>query len=782
MSLFPASLIQATDNDGNPVAGAKWELYLTATSTPTNAYSNSILTTSLGSTVTADSSGWFVPIYFDDSVTYRAVLKTSAGAVIGGKDIDPVNTTNSIRASFYANIATTLMASGDIVETSGYTVAGTGAARYIADATASAALAAAHPRFCRLTGTAGVYARILPTDGGITPEQAGVIPASETNAGQFMTDICKYLRAVYGGGVLRLSPATTYSVTALAEQTVGGTYTHPTGGCVFIPPTIDVQCNGATIKAVAAGTDLFKVRGEVLFTGIVTGAMAAGASVYQLATVGDAVNYAVGDYVLFRLGDIFYDLPETENWGFTRVTGVNTGTGQITVARPLSRAWDGTGTNNKHLYKMLPYRSQFRGQLNFEPVSESVGVQAGLVILNGLSPRVDKVLGKGCYAGAFIAQYVEDFHVGTVEARDNPYLAANQGQGARLAEATGRIDTLITYNMGKDGVSAEAGSVLTVGYHNDINCAAATRNCISGNGSSRVTIENGLYEGKGNHQAFNAINGATVDFGSLRCVTDVDVYVLPMPGFNVRRLSLRVANVEELYNAARGRWWEGIVFLGDNMNLTIPGYSGCVAQAFCTFGGGLLAADVSSFYFGRTGGATDLKALATNTQLEKSVMSPYGGGGGFGGISGNQGWTLRAQQSALSIQTPVGPALAGSGKYARWRMLIIPNELAAALDTTPTLDIAREFQSFVYEGSKTYDAPSIATLASTTTTVTVTGAAVGDFVDSVSFGLSLAGLQVTGEVTAANTITLTLQNPTAAAIDLASTTVRVRVGKPRLGA
>lgn len=83
-----------------------------------------------------------------------------------------------------------------------------------------------------------------------------------------------------------------------------------------------------------------------------------------------------------------------------------------------------------------------------------------------------------------------------------------------------------------------------------------------------------------------------------------------------------------------------------------------------------------------------------------------------------------------------------------------------------------------FNGSVTYDAPSIAAAGSTSTTVTATGAAVGDLVEAVSFGVSTAGLVVTAQVTAANTVTVWLYNPTAAAINLASTTVRVKVRKP----
>lgn len=77
-------------------------------------------------------------------------------------------------------------------------------------------------------------------------------------------------------------------------------------------------------------------------------------------------------------------------------------------------------------------------------------------------------------------------------------------------------------------------------------------------------------------------------------------------------------------------------------------------------------------------------------------------------------------------------------------------------------------------GSATYDAPSITASGTTTTTVTVTGASVGDLVN-VSFGVSLQGLVCTAYVSASNTVTIVLFNPTAGAIDLASTTVRATV-------
>ena len=81
---------RALDANGNPLSGAQWFFYATGTSTPQAVYANASLATSLGPVVTADSAGQFVPIYFDATKTYRAVLRTAAGALVK-PEIDPVN-------------------------------------------------------------------------------------------------------------------------------------------------------------------------------------------------------------------------------------------------------------------------------------------------------------------------------------------------------------------------------------------------------------------------------------------------------------------------------------------------------------------------------------------------------------------------------------------------------------------------------------------------------------------------------------------------------------------
>lgn len=84
----------------------------------------------------------------------------------------------------------------------------------------------------------------------------------------------------------------------------------------------------------------------------------------------------------------------------------------------------------------------------------------------------------------------------------------------------------------------------------------------------------------------------------------------------------------------------------------------------------------------------------------------------------------------------------------------------------------------VLTGSAVYNPASLADGAGLTTTVTVTGAALGDFVTAVSFNVDLAGMVLTGYVSAPNTVSVRFQNESGGGVlDLASGTLAVRVRK-----
>lgn len=74
-------------------------------------------------------------------------------------------------------------------------------------------------------------------------------------------------------------------------------------------------------------------------------------------------------------------------------------------------------------------------------------------------------------------------------------------------------------------------------------------------------------------------------------------------------------------------------------------------------------------------------------------------------------------------------------------------------------------------GTTTWDAPNLTTGTQTTTTVTVTGAELGD-IAMASLGVSQNGCVLTAYVSASNTVTVVLRNDTGSDKDLASTTLR----------
>jgi hypothetical protein len=92
----------------------------------------------------------------------------------------------------------------------------------------------------------------------------------------------------------------------------------------------------------------------------------------------------------------------------------------------------------------------------------------------------------------------------------------------------------------------------------------------------------------------------------------------------------------------------------------------------------------------------------------------------------------------------------------------------------PTTKLNARFPIIKTVGSGTIDVASLADGAGATSTITVTGAAVGDFVLG-SFGLDISGITVTYYVSATDTVSVRVQNESGGILDLTSTTVKVIV-------
>lgn len=85
----------------------------------------------------------------------------------------------------------------------------------------------------------------------------------------------------------------------------------------------------------------------------------------------------------------------------------------------------------------------------------------------------------------------------------------------------------------------------------------------------------------------------------------------------------------------------------------------------------------------------------------------------------------------------------------------------------------------VFVGTATVDPSTIAAAAEGTTTVTVTGVALGDMVLGFGPGVDTGDLGLTVTVTAADTVSIFAINATGDHIDVASSTWNFLIGRPK---
>ena len=102
---------------------------------------------------------------------------------------------------------------------------------------------------------------------------------------------------------------------------------------------------------------------------------------------------------------------------------------------------------------------------------------------------------------------------------------------------------------------------------------------------------------------------------------------------------------------------------------------------------------------------------------------------------------------------------------------------ATAINSRQGTDQFRGLFTDTWDVACTLDAASVSAGATATDTVAVPGVALGDMVLGFSFRVNEAGLVKRAYVSAANTVTIVTYNPTAGAVDLASTTLQMIIGR-----
>lgn len=129
--------------------------------------------------------------------------------------------------------------------------------------------------------------------------------------------------------------------------------------------------------------------------------------------------------------------------------------------------------------------------------------------------------------------------------------------------------------------------------------------------------------------------------------------------------------------------------------------------------------------------------------------------------------TIKVPTAAASVSVQLITETSGLTGYVEW------SDVTAAFGNEPQVTGPRD----LLRGSKTYDWPDLATASQQSTTVTVSGAALGDSVETPSMTTALNGTRLWGEVTATDTVTVYQRNDTGANVNVASGTLRVWVRK-----
>lgn len=182
-------------------------------------------------------------------------------------------------------------------------------------------------------------------------------------------------------------------------------------------------------------------------------------------------------------------------------------------------------------------------------------------------------------------------------------------------------------------------------------------------------------------------------------------------------------------------------------------------------------------------GVGNVRAVTDGTGGASYGAAHHSGGGGWEFLAASALVPADATKAGISFRSSNGGANLTGDVYFSEPILVVgtelPNYSPRALDDSFTWAagaLAGALRDRLrLSGSATWDPGSVAAGAYTSTTLTVTGAAVGDVV-SVGFSDPVpAGCVLSGAVTVADTVTVTLVNHAAGAVDLASGTLRADV-------
>lgn len=661
----------------------------------------------------------------------------------------------------------------DIVQTSGRDMLGVAPWRYVSDSLATAALMAAHPRFVARSSN-GRHWRALPENGLIAVEVGGARGDGTTDDGPAIRATHAYVAAIGARGASFLSARYRCEYIPPSEAVVPGS-----------PPIQVLAANalgqdhaGAAFVRQAAGRGiLYHPQNFGPITDLPLGAdVVAGSREVTLASGGGA-QLAAGDTVLWQLGELPYDTPETLNWAFATVLAVNGDVVTLDKPMPESLALSTVTGPCKRLRKLHVLRDWGIRNLTLEGPAEE-----GIALYCAERVRIANVGGRNLGAGTVSAQYCDGLTIEDCWQDGSMLTQASYGAAFGFAETRNTLLIRPRARATRSLIKAEAGAHVTVigGQFDNTIVDAAGQSLgsqvvvVNAQGRASLTLHDLTITGFGGYRLLEVSNGngdydGLAQFsGVLRLNHPTSPYSIPLRAIT-GLLDMTIGGVHEIYNFERLRHWRKRFVLRDGEYRVVFGPAGLLARARAyvtpgvTLGSG---GQLPSFYLGRQGNnGNNLAAPGPfNLQAGKDVNIRT-----YAGDVGGAQWTLRNQPLQILCATPANAGLGTANEFV---------EFEAWFAEQPELDVTLSEDSVRSAGVETdpleavfpaYDLPAVAAGASISLVLPIPDMVPGDFIDSVRFVGGFAGLELRSAEPQAGSVKLVIANPTGAAIDRAPT-------------
>ena len=662
-----------------------------------------------------------------------------------------------------------LRAGTDIVLTSGRDAIGVVPWRYVSDALATAGLQTAHPRFVARSSN-GRYWRAVPEAGRIAVEVGGAKGDGTTDDGPAIRATFAYANAIGARGASFASIKYRAELIQPSEQAltsnppiqlITAAGIHDYGGAAF---TRQVGGRGLVYHPanIAPITDL-PLAADVI----------AGTRDFTLATGGGA-SLAVGDTVMWQLGEFPYDTPETTNWSFATVEAVTGDTVRLDRPSPEGLVLSAVSGANKRLRKL----NVLRGHIIRDLTLGGAAAEDGISITCAERVRIERVGGKNLGAGTVVAQYCDGLTLEDCWQDGCVLTQASFGAAFAFAETRNVLVQRPRARATLSLIKAEAGAQVTViggRFENTLTNAQGQSlgsqvTVINAQGRSSVTVHDLTITGYGGYRLLETSNGqigydgAALFSGTLRLNHPSPPFSVPLSGVT-GTLDLTISGTREIYNFERLRHWRKRFVLRDGEYRYAFGPAGLLARArvYATPGVSVGAgSQLTGLWLGRVGNNGSNLADGVTREIEPGRDVNVAT---YAGDVGGALWTLRNQPLSLLCTTAANAGLNAANEFVEFEGWFAEQ---SDLDVTLSEDayrIAGVEQDPLEAWLPGYDLPAIAAGASLTVTVPVPDMLPTDFVDSVRFVGGFGGLELRGAEPVAGAIKLILANPGSSSID-----------------